>query len=534
MTIFDVIKSAFIKIEEKAPNPITKIVSMHQYSDEQPQVSFAQKIYYHSISPQIQLGVTAYARLLDLANIQINSDDEKSKKLIEDWIDITDFRTKIDAMSNTFLICGNAIIEKLSDKMTQDIAEVDMSSITGKKRDEYGKTMYYTQSTQVGQIQLGETSLNRFIEFNLNTISRSTWSPCIFESAAIPRKVGNRITYPLVELVVGLEDAMSTIILNNAYPEVYYTFEGANEEQLKKEQEKIRKKKPGDRMIVTKQPKIDLFEAKGQSAYVDYIKYLYNSLSVSIKFPVDIINGDFTSRASSETSANLPVQIASSIKRYIASKLKSELFDPILAQNGIDPKLVNLQVTFGITETLKLLPADIIAMTEKRIITSNESREWFKSNTGMDLFDDDKIDVMSNDTKDMIPVPQKDGSVIMKPAIVKKEAFGDSLDFGNTIKYKLEYSHEKTDECDDYDDEVYEISSPDIPILPIHPNCKCYFIDEVTDEYLGQDPQMAVNGATPIIPESFKVKTRKCKLCKEHQHALCDKKDWCKCNHSEL
>ncbi len=167
---------------------------------------------------------------------------KQAKKIVEDWIDTCDFRTKLDAMGNTLLICGNSLLEKLSDKNTEDVAEVDMKTIVSKKRDEFGKTLYYMQQADGGPKPLGETSLNRFIEFNLNTISRDTWSPCIFESAAIPRRVGNRNTLPLVELVVGLEDAMSTIILNNAYPEVYYTFEGANEEQLRKEQEKIRKR----------------------------------------------------------------------------------------------------------------------------------------------------------------------------------------------------------------------------------------------------------------------------------------------------
>ena len=502
-------------VVEKVPDPISKLVSMYNSSDEQPQVDFRTKIYYYSISPQIQLGVTGYSRLLDLANIQINADDETAKKVIEDWIDSNDFRTKLDAMGNTLLICGNSLLEKLSDKDTQDVAEVDMKTIVSKKRDSVGKTLYYMQQADGGPKPLGETQLNRFIEFNLNTISRDTWSPCIFESAAIPRKVGNRLTLPLVELVVGLEDAMSTIILNNAYPEVYYTFEGANEEQLRKEQEKIRKKKPGDRMLVTKKPQIDLFEAKGQSAYVDYIKYLYNSLSASIKFPIDIINGDFTSRASSETSADLPEQIASSIKRYIGSKLKSELFDPILAQNKIVPKDANLQVTFGITETIPLLPTDIITMAQNNIITTEESREWFKDNTGMDLFDDDKIEddvAMADQVKDdnikgkddnMIPVPQKDGSVIMKPSkvTVNKEKVKEG--FGDTIIYKLEYSHNKTDECDDYSDEVFEADSPDMPVLPLHPNCKCYYEDDETGEYLGQDPQSALGGNT-MFPESFK------------------------------
>ena len=432
---------------EAIPKPITQVVSLNHYGDEHPEVSFKQKKYLYSISPQVQVGVVGYSRLLDLGNIQINSDDEKSKKIIEDWNDRADFKTKLENMCNTFLVCGNAILEKLDDKNTQDVAEVDMTSIVAKKRDDYGKTLYYVQQSTSGQKKLGETNLKRYIEFNLSTTSREVWSPCIFESAAIPRRVGNRITLPLIELVVGLEDAMSTIILNNAYPEVYYTFENANEEELKKETEKIRRKKPGDRTITTKQPKIDLFEAKGQSAYVDYIKYMYKSLSLAVKFPTDILTGDYTSRASSDTTMDLTVQFANAIKRYIGTKLKNELYDPILSQNGINPLNANLQVTFGTQEIVKLTPEAVLQRFEKKAWSIEELREWDKDNTGVDLFDDD---LMNNDM-----VQQKEDEM--------KQQFDNNLN-----------------------------AKPDIK----------------------------------------KENIRKCKLCKEHQHALCDKK-WCKCSHSE-
>ena len=90
MNIKNLIKSFWV--EEVVPKSITKIVNPYNYTDESPEVSFKQKIYYHSISPQIQVGVTGYARLLDLGNIQINADDDKAKKIIEDWNDNVDFR----------------------------------------------------------------------------------------------------------------------------------------------------------------------------------------------------------------------------------------------------------------------------------------------------------------------------------------------------------------------------------------------------------------------------------------------------------
>ena len=448
MTIKSFLRNLWV--EEAIPKPLSKVIK--SYLSDAPEVSFKQKIYYHNISPQLQVGVTGYSRLLDLANIQINTDDEEAKKIIEDWNNITDFKTKLEAMGNTFLICGNSILEKLDEKLIQDIEEVDMTTITGKKRDEYGKTLYYIQEADGQQKQLGENNIKRYIEFNLNTISKSIWSPCIFEAAAIPRRVGNRTTYPLVELVVGLEDAMSTIILNNAYPEVYYTFENANAEELEIQSQKIRKRKPGERIVTTKKPEIDMYESKGQSAYVDYIKYLYNSLSLAVKFPTDILIGDFTSRASSEESADLPVKFANAIKRYLGNKLKQELYDPILLQMGKDIKKINLQVTFGTQEIIKFTPTDALQRFEKKAWSIEELREWDKHNTGVDLFDDD---LMSNEM-----MKQKEDDM--------KAQFDSKINPEDKSKLSLQ-----------------------------------------------------------------KENTRKCKMCKEHQHALCDKKEWCKCSHSD-
>ena len=413
-----------------APNPITKIISAYGYGDERPTVAFKDKIYYHSISPQIQVGVMGYARLLDLGNIMVNTDDEASKKLIEDWIDNTNFKEKLENMGNTFLICGNSILEKLDEGNTRDVAEVDMNTIVDKKRDEFGTTLHYIQQTIGGQTTLGEGKMGKYIEFNLNTISRQAWSPCIFESAAIPRQVGNRVTRPLVELVVAMEDAMSTIILNNAYPEVYYTFENVGEEELKKQTEKIRKRKPGDRMIGTKHPKIEMFEAKGQSAYVDYIKYLYTSLELAVKFPVGILTGDFTSRASSDTTSDLTVKLANAIKRYIASKLKNELFDPILDQSGLKAKTANLQITFGTQEIIKLLPQDVLSRVSGGMWTKEEGREWDKDNAGVDLFDDDVIKQNTLDAKAQMmqkPVVDPQLELKKKQTIERAEEIKDNI-----------------------------------------------------------------------------------------------------------
>ncbi len=495
MTIKTFFKSLFV--EEAVPKPVSKIVNAWSYGDS-PDISFAQLMEYHDKTPQISVGVTGYAKLIDLANIQINADNEQAKKIIEDWNEQVNIKDKLESLVNTLLICGNAILEKLDDKNIQDVIEVDMSTITDKKRDEYGNTLYYYQNVNGQRITLGETNLNKFIEFNLTGYSRKSWSPCLFHSLVLPRSVRNRTMMPLVEVLWGIEDAMSAIILNNAYPITYVTFEGANEDEMSKEAEKIRKRKPGDTHIVTKKPQLDMYETQPQSKYTDYIQHIEKVIQLGIKFPSDILTGDFTSRASSNTTEDLTLKIARGFQRYIGNKLKTELYNPILAQHGIDPKTANLSVSFSTQNIIQLTPESVLDMADRNKITVDEFREWLGDNTGIDLFD--------NINGDMIPVDDKKGGFVMKPRIVKRERKVKELDgFGERVVYKLDYGHDKTDICDDYADEVFEVSSSDIPILPddTHPNCKCYFEDEETGEYLGQDVQSALGGSV-LIPESIK------------------------------
>ena len=449
MTIKSFIKNLFV--EEVAPKPVSKIVNSWNYTGDSPDVSFRQLIEYHDKTPQISVGVAGYAKLIDLANIQINADSEQAKKIIEEWNEQANIKDKLESLVNTLLICGNAILEKLDDKNIQDVIEVDMSTITDKKRDEYGNTLYYYQTVDGQRVTLGETTLNKFIEFNLSAYSRKSWSPCLFHSLVLPRTVRNRSMMPLVEVLWGMEDAMSAIILNNAYPITYVTFEGANEDELVKEAEKIRKRKPGDTHIVTKKPQLDMYETSPQSKYTDYIAHIEKVIQLGIKFPTDILTGDFTSRASSDTTEDLTLKIARGFQRYIANKLKTELYNPILAQHGIDPKKANLSVSFSTQNIIQLTPQSVSDMHTKKQISTEEFREWLGDNTGIDLFDDDVI----NNEEDK-----------------KRE-------------------------------------------------------DELKQQF---DSKINPEDKDKLVIKKENIK--KCKLCKEHQHALCDKK-WCKCNHSD-
>jgi hypothetical protein len=394
MNVIRTIREALFEAEKTPPKPISKVIHNYTFAGETPEdVTFEQLIYYHDRTPQISVGVSAYGELITGTDMQINTDDEEAKKLIEDWIRRNNFYHKFESLVTTFLICGNAILEKLDEKTLMDVSEVDMSSIISKKRDEFGKLLYYEQKTFGGTVaRLGENNLKKFIEFNLSPYSRKAWSPSLFHSISVPRKVNDRAILPLVEVLWAIEDAMGSIIMNNAYPLRFFTYEGANEQDLEKESKRLGKIKPGDTIFQTRKPEVEIIESQPNSKYTDYINHIEKAVQLGIKFPHDILTGDFTSRASSDTTEDIVLKIARGIKKYFADKLKHELFDEILRINGKDPDKVNLTVSFTSQDLVKLSIDNMISLEDKKDITKNELREWLKEKTGIDLFEDDKIE----------------------------------------------------------------------------------------------------------------------------------------------
>jgi len=71
-------------------------------------------------------------------------------------------------------------------------------------------------------------------------------------------------------------------------------------------------------------------------------------VELGVQFPHDILTGDFTSRASSETTENIVMKKVRGWQRYLCTKLKKELFEPILEQNGFNTEEVELEVSFTV------------------------------------------------------------------------------------------------------------------------------------------------------------------------------------------
>jgi len=411
--------------------PTAKIVKS-EFVKERPRVSFERFIKYHDLTPQIQIAVSSYSELITGTEMILKTKGKEAQDFMDEWVRKNNFYDKFEGLVTTMLICGNALLEKLDKQNIEDVQEVDMTTITSKKRDQFGRLEFYEQRQEMGKL-VKLDDIEKFIEFNLTHYSNQDWGKSLFYSLAIPRTTGFRTTAPLVEIMWGMEDAMGGIYLNNAYPITTITYPGASDEYLEKEAERWRRYKPGDKRVQKIKPEIEFFESQGsQSKFTELIAHMEKTFELGTQFPHDIMTGDFTSRASSETTETIVMKRVRGFQRYLSNKLKKDLFEVILEQNGFNPEDEELEVSFTTQNVIELTPDQVSKLFADKVISLKEVRDWFMKNTGMDLTDKEMKDLIAK--ADF----QQTAQDMMKQRGVDKDMDKTKQDFGEKLKVREE------------------------------------------------------------------------------------------------
>ena len=119
-------------------------------------------------------------------------------------------------------------------------------------------------------------------------------------------------------------------------------------------------------------------------------------------FPYELLLGDFTSRASSETTDSILMRKIKSYQENIYKILKEDIFLDLLQSSGYTSETVLDDIEFDITFEVSTPVYYTPEQTEKRFTsgawTVDELRRY-DTNNGQDLFDNDKISQEMEDKK---------------------------------------------------------------------------------------------------------------------------------------
>jgi len=180
-------------------------------------------------------------------------------------------------------------------------------------------------------------------------------------------------------------------------------------------------------------PEIEFFESQGsQSKFTELITHIEKVFELGTQFPHDILTGDFTSRASSETTETVVTKKVRGFQRYLSNKLKTDLFNIILEQNGFNPEEVKLEVSFTAQNIVELEPDQVSKQFTDGIISLKEARAWYASNAGQELDDKEMDDLLAKadfqqTAKDLMSQRDMDKDIDQA-----KQDFGEKLEERDT------------------------------------------------------------------------------------------------------
>src|SRR6185312_16027960 len=349
---------------------------------ERPETQFMTMMYYFERTPQLQTAVYNYIDRIFGTELQVNADNQKIKDLIEEWNKKTKAYEKYKEVGTTTLICGSCLLEKLDEKSIQNIKPVKMSSIQGKRRDQYNLTVeYYIQKINDGKIiKLGEglkDARDRFIEFHINYYDQNDWGRSLFYSLAVPRSLPgyDDPIKPLIEVMWQVEEAMGNIFTNHSEPMKYITYAGANKEFIDNQALAFKKRKVGSTFFGDRKPEIDIIESSSTGKYDSYIEHLEKAFELGTQFPHDLMTGDFTSRASSQTTDDAIDKRIKSFQTGFINTIMNEIYIPLLKANGysdLQIQKANISLQFSTPSQQELSVQEIMQIRSNKDISNWE------------------------------------------------------------------------------------------------------------------------------------------------------------------
>ncbi|NOJ28486.1 MAG: hypothetical protein DA330_10805 [Nitrososphaera sp.] len=208
----------------------------------QPEVAFATMYEYYKTIGRVQAAVDNYVAEI-LSRDWYFDGPESSVEAMEAWADEFDQADSrlIEYIVRDWLVCGNNIIG------TTDWQPVNMASIVGLKRDDYGNVQEYVQSTGKHYWVKLPLKVDQYIHTKYIDINRQEWGIGMFHALATSFAWNGKSSIPQLELLRRHYQNAANAEERYAWPLNVWAFLSTNKEAFDKQQADMKAWKPGER-----------------------------------------------------------------------------------------------------------------------------------------------------------------------------------------------------------------------------------------------------------------------------------------------
>ena len=369
------------------------VSDFHKTQGERPPVEF-ETLRRHWNIPQVSEGIDIWRNLIVGSGLTVNCTDPEAKAVIEKWMIDTDFENRLKNVVTLTLVYGIGMFTKQREGgEVVGIEDFDTSNFLWAWRDKYGnpekiRRIYPTQGNQVDHTV--DRKKDVFLKFR--PYNREFFGLSRFHALSIWQVDGERVYKPVGDAVIAMNDAVLGAAEVYTYPREFITPENQDEEAMEEIRSLVSDYRPRMSIVTKEVPKVYVGDQSNNVSTEPLVRQANALVGEAMGFPIDIMRGEFTSRASSKTTEHLYMKNVRTYQSYTSNMLEQNIFKDVLINHNSGKWKTEeayndlaLNVIFNDDDKTPFTVDEVINLYRNKIYSLEEARQYCRSR-GQDLF----------------------------------------------------------------------------------------------------------------------------------------------------
>lgn len=349
-----------------------------------PKVSFAKEFEYYESIPKLQNVVEKAVAAMSSRDWSFEAVDETTGKQytipLDAWADKYNLDRLIKYYARNSMIAGTFLVG------ISDWQPVQMKSVVGLQRDEYGNILKYAK-TKRNSAAYEELEASEFLKDDFIELDREPWGLSLFHALFNDQytDVDGEKPLSMASIFRQLPQNFHKIIHKLGSPRIFYAFDTLDDEQLKKEAKKLMIK-PGNRAALNKIPQIIPETIDGKGRFTDHTDFINKNFEAG--------TGSAANRLITEPSAMADGREATAanddeLVRYISANFLNFMNDQVIPAVLGEEARGKVLFRWGSKEDFDFNEERALQWLQAGVIGRLEVREMLKGTNTMKL--DDKL-----------------------------------------------------------------------------------------------------------------------------------------------
>jgi len=291
----------------------------------------------------------------------------KAKAVVDDFCEAVNLDGLLQVGAREIVAYGNSFWLKIEPDNLEQLKILPLTGFEDSKavvRDKAGEVKAYNYSYSGVKTTFQP---EKIIHFKWNQVNFSAFGTGVLQVLLEEMSFNGEARKSFLEMKARIERVMPEIFEKYAGPDELWLFPGVNAERLAEFQRLIRSKpKAGARFVCDRaDADVKTVAVDPRARYEAYVDHIMNQIYLGGQTPLPKL---FTSPGFTEASARAALDMAEckvqALQRFIKRVIEREVFAPVVAQAGFDPKKIDCRLNWGLPERPQISAADVVRLAE--------------------------------------------------------------------------------------------------------------------------------------------------------------------------